>query len=817
MHRPFSHSRLALAAMLAVVAVPALAQPAAKPSWNLPAGPLGSTLLRIAQHSGQPISVPPELVRGLNAPAIQGSFSVEDAARAALAGQALSLARTANGTLTVVPARPPAPAPAVGATLGANALPEVLVQAQAETEDPRGPVSGYIARRSMSASKTDTPLLETPQVINVVTRAQIEDQGATSVAEALRYTPGVMAEPNGFDVRYDWNFIRGYNTYGAQWLDGLAIPADPSGYAVPRINAYTLERVEVIKGPASVLYGKALPGGLLNQVSKKPLPEAQREVRVSTTNFGGAQIAADLTGPLDAAGVWSYRLVALERRMHTQIDQERDRQTVLAPSLTWRPSADTSLTIQGYYAKDDPRMSPRFYPAVGTLLPHIGGQVPTSLYLSEPGTDRFRRVYQSLGYQFEHRFNDTWSMRQNLRYGDSQQDMFLVRGHPFNAWARDNHTMNRVSAISDDRARNFSVDTQAEARFTTGALRHTVLAGVDYMRAALSGNFSNSAVGVPSLDMWFPVYGRYVQRPASYTTSSYQQLRQTGLYLQDQIRWGRAIFTAGLRHDRAGMTTTNRIRLPYRVTRTDDSATTGRLGFTYVFDNGVAPYASYSTSFLPTAGVDRAGQSFRPQKGRQMEVGVKYEPPGGWGSLVASLYRNDLRNGLTPDPADTQFSVQTGEQRVQGFELELKAELNKRLNLIASYAYTDSEIRRSNNARLVGLPMLRVPRHQASAWVDYRFESLPGLQAGIGARYTSNYHTATDYAPILRIPSLLLWDLGLAYDLGQLSDNMRGAKLRLTVNNVADKTYLSHCLSLAGTTCNYGARRTVTGTFSYNW
>ncbi|MGJ7546617.1 TonB-dependent siderophore receptor [Variovorax sp. LT1R16] len=815
--RPFASFAFAPAALaVAVACLPFGAQAQAVRAWDLPAGPLGATLLNIAQQSGQPIAVSPELVRGRSAPAVQGQLTTEQAALAALAGQPLQLLRTPNGTLTVREHASPAAASAGATTVSAQTLSQVTVTADAERESPRGPLAGYVARRSASGSKTDTALLETPQAINIVTRDQMKDQGARTVAEALRYTAGVVAEPNGFDVRYDWNYIRGYDTFGMQWLDGLALPGDPLNYAVPRISAYALERIEVIKGPASVLYGKAVPGGMLNQVSKRPLPVAQREVQVSTTNFGGAEVAADLTGPLDADGQWLYRLVALQREAHTQVDLERDRQTLIAPSLTWRPSADTSLTLQAYYQKDDPLMSARFYPVQGTLRRNPAGQIPRSVYLGEPSTDSFHRDYRSIGYAFEHRFDDTWSVRQNLRYGHAKQDMFLVRAHPFNALQADGQTLNRVSAISDDDVRSFSVDNQIEARLRTGAATHTLLAGVDHVRGKLSYNFANSAVGVPTLNIFRPVYGQAVLRPTAFTNSSAQDVTQTGLYLQDQVRLGRFIATLGLRHDQSKLETTNRIGTPLTVV-TDDAASTGRFGITYVFDNGLAPYANYSTSFLPTAGVDRLGTPFRPQKGAQIEAGLKYEPTAGWGFVTTSVYQNDLQNGRTPDPVNSSFSVQTGEQRVRGLELEAKAELSKQLSVIGAYAYTDSKVTRSNNAVALGRNMLQVPRHQASAWIQYRFASVAGLEAGMGGRYMSAYDTAAAYLPELRIPSLFLWDLGASYDLGALGSRYKGAKLRLTAANVSDKRYVSHCLMTVGSPCNYGARRTVTATLSYAW
>lgn len=831
-HRIAASARAALVMGLALGAAgalvsPAQAQPAARPvadgarNFSIPAGPLDRALGGFASAAGIELSVDASLLQGRNTTGLAGSFTVGDGFAELLRGHGLQAVRQPNGSYTL--GRSPVPAAgsasaSPNATAGGTVLPVVTVQAAGPQETATGPVQGYVAKRSASATKTDTSLLETPQLINVVTRAQMDDQGARTVAEALRYTAGVLAEPNGFDVRYDWNYIRGYNTFGTQWLDGLPMPGDPSSYAVPRIPAYGLERVEVIKGPASVLYGKSIPGGLLNQVSKRPQAEAHREVQVTATNFGGAQVATDLTGPIDKDGQWLYRLVALRRDAHTQVDHERDTQTMIAPSFTWRPSAATSLTLQMHYQKDDPRMSPRFYPVIGSHTPSkLFGYIPRSLYLGEPSTDSFNRTYKSIGYAFEHRFNDTFAVRQNLRYGHAEQDMFLVRVHPFNAYRPDGHTMNRVSAISDDDIRSLSVDTQVEAKVRTGPLEHTLLAGVDHLRGKISFNFANSAVGVPSLDVLNPVYGLPVTRPTAYTTSNLQQLQQTGLYLQDQIRWGRAIATLGLRHDRSSIDTTNRTLASRPTVATDDSATTGRAGLTYVFDNGIAPYASYSTSFLPTSGVDRLNRPFQAQKGRQFEVGVKYEPEGGWGFMTASLFRNELENGLTPDGLNAQYSVQTGRQRLRGLELEAKADLTSRLSLIAAYSYTDSEVRASNDRVALGQDMLRTPRHQASAWMDYRFESVPGLQAGIGARYMSAYDTAPTYDPALRIPSLFLWDLGASYDLGMLSETLKGARLRLTIANVSDKRYVSHCLMSNGSPCNYGARRTATATLSYAW
>lgn len=817
--RPQCASPLLAAALLAL-SLPVAAQTAAPnasartgavQSWDLPAGPLGSTLLAIAGQSGQTISVPPELVRGRNAPAVRGTFTAEQAALAAISGQALDLVRTENGTLSL--RTRPAQAAGAGAAASATTLAPVQVTAQRETA--RSPVNGFVARRNASASKTDTSQLETPQVVNVITRDQITQQGANNTAEALRYTAGVLAEPNGFDVRYDWSFVRGYATYGTQWIDGLAFTGDPNTYAVPRLNSYAVDRIEVVKGPASVLYGKSLPGGMINQVTKRPQFEPRREVQFQTTTFGGTQIATDLTGPVSAGSDWAYRLVALKRNMQTRIDHERDEQLMIAPSLTWRPSAATQFTLLAHYQKEDPRISAPFYPSLGTLRPNPAGDISRSVHLGEPGSDYFNRTYKSLGYEFEHDVNDRVTVRQKLRVADAAQDMFLVRGNPGAALQPNGYVLNRVSAISDDRLKNLTIDTHVETRWQTGALRHTVLAGFDYQRSRSSLQFGSLAVGVPPLDLRNPVYGSPVPRPAAFGTSSHQDSRQLGIYLQDQIRYGSTIVTAGLRRDDSDIDSTNRISGAMVTTR--DSATTGRMGVTHVFDNGVAPYASYSTSFRPTLGLDRVGGTFRPERSYQTEVGVKYEPASGWGLLTASVYKLSQSNVLTPDPVNTNFRVQSGEQQVRGLELEARLNLNARLDMLASYTYSDSEVTKANDTVVLGQQVLGLPRQQASVWANYRVAAVPGLETGAGARYTSSYTRALRYEPELRIPSTFLIDAAASYQLHHLSPELRGALLRLTVSNITDKRSVAYCQNLNGASCNYAAGRTVTATLSYQW
>lgn len=690
-------------------------------------------------------------------------------------------------------------------------------------ESATGPDEGVVAKRSRVGTKTDATLRETPQAVSVVTRDQMEAQGVNRVADALRYTPGVLPDPNGYDIRYDWLYIRGFNTYGTLWLDGLIVPGDPGNYATPAVNPHALERVEVIKGPASVLYGRTVPGGLVNQVGKRPQATPYREVSIETSSFGGAQTAFDFTGPLTEGGDLTYRLLGEVRNMHTQVDYERDRQMMFAPSLTWSPDAETSLTVYGYYQKDDPVFNPRFYPAFGMLLPNPDGQIPRNVFLGDPGWGGFERTYFHVGYELEHALNETWTVRQNLRYGRSDQNMDLVLVNPAFAFSGDpSRNLNRVTAISDDRISAFTVDTQLQATWETGAVEHTSLFGLDYVHGVSDTNFGNTGFGVtvPGIDFLDPTYG-YRFPIAPITASALQVQDQVGFYAQDQIRYGGWVGTFGLRYDLSEIETTDRMNGNARVT-TSDSQLTARAGLAYLFDNGVTPYAGYSTSFLPLLGTDRFGNPFEAQTADQIEVGVKYEPPAGRGMVTLSLFQLTQENALTPDPTDpnpTRPSLYTqgGKQRVRGIEIEGKYELTAQIDLLGAYAYSKSDVLTTNNPAALGREMLRLPEHQASLWVNYRPDAVPGLSLNAGVRYLSSYQTDATYLEELRIPSRTLVDVGAAFDFAAIDPDFAGTKLQVNVTNLFDEEYVSHCLNITGGSCNYGAGRAVTASLKYTW
>lgn len=694
--------------------------------------------------------------------------------------------------------------PMAQAQTGEAALPSVTISAGTEQEGATGPVQGFVAQRALSATKTDTPLIETPQAISVVTRDQMEAQGVQTLRESTRYSAGVVS--SYFDSRTDSFKARGGNV--TQYQDGLL--RTYGTYNSTKVEPYTLERVEFLRGPSSVLYGQGSVGGVLNLTSKRPQAERLREVQVQIGSHARKQIAADLTGPLDAKGRWLYRLVAVGRDSGTQVDHVGDDRLVLAPSLTWRPSADTSLTLQAHYQKDESGSLIGFFPWQGTRLPSAYGRIPTHTFISEPGWDAYDSDTTSWGYLFSHRLNGDWTLRQNLRRTTSDVDYRTLytgftadraTGRPARpVFNPDNRTVTRDAAWQRNGGRMLLIDTQVEGHLRWGGVQHTLLAGLDAQRnETTQSTWSGQA---PSIDVYNPVYGQFTPPSASALKRQPDVTqKQLGLYLQDQLRWGAWTATLGLRHDRAQTDTEGR-----PAAAVDDKAWTKRLGVTYQAGGGWAPYLGYSESFQPLGGVDAYGTPYKPQRGEQWEAGVKWMPEGRGISAFAAVYQLREKNRKTSDPSNPLNNLQTGEVKIRGFEAEMTASLARNWDWTVGYAYTDAKITRSNTSDQ-GQRVAGVPEHTASSWLMHRFaaQGRGGWTVGAGLRYTGSQWTGTT---AIDTPSVLLADAMVAYDAGDW-------RVALNLNNLTDKVNITQCLARGD--CFYGERRNVvlTGTYRF--
>jgi len=673
-----------------------------------------------------------------------------------------------------------------------------------------GPVTGYLAQQSVTGSKTDTPILEIPQSISVVTQDQIAAQGAQSVNDALEYTPGVSLQSFGSNTFFDLFKLRGFDV--PRYLDGLRLPMDNTTFAVPRIETYGLERLEVLKGPSSGLYGQSDPGGIVNMISKRPQATPHSSVEGTFGSFNRFQGAFDIGGPVDPKGEFLYRIVGLGRQSDTQTDFMKDNKLYIAPSLTWRPTADTSLTILSQYSKIDNKGYQQYVPGQVTFLPNPNGRVPYSRYLGEPGLDGFNLEQASIGYEFNHRFDNNLQFRQNFRFFDVSNNLAATRSEGMLSDRLVARTYNYVRA----HAQNYTLDNQLQADFRTGPLVHKVLAGFDYMNLKSSTDYRSA--GISPIDAYAPVYGAAV--PSFNSLSPFilrdDKQSQAGLYLQDQIKLDRWTLSLTGRQDWVNTEFTSFAVFPPAGNYVrNDSAQTGRVGLNYLFDFGLAPYVSYGTSFTPNLGADQFGNTFKPTTGEGKEIGLKFKPNGMNLMITAALFEIDQENVLTADPSNPFFNVQTDAARVRGFEFEARGNVTREFEIVAGYSHMDPKVTRST-AGNVGKYLMNTALEQASLWGNYTWHNGPlaGFGIGAGMRYVGKSYG--DAGNTFEVPSYTLFDASLTYDFAYMRPDLKGLKMQVTARNLADRYYVASCLT-GLPYCAMGTGRTVLGTLKYSW
>ncbi|MBR8044590.1 TonB-dependent siderophore receptor [Burkholderia multivorans] len=687
----------------------------------------------------------------------------------------------------------------------AGTLPAITVNAASEGD---GTV-GLVAKRSRTGTKTDTPIEEIPQTINVVTAQQIEMTGATDVNTALRYVPGFSSY--GSDNRSDWYAaLRGFTP--TAYVNGLQVP-NTLNLASWRVDPYMIDSITVLRGPTSVLYGAGDPGAIVDVKTKLADGERVREAGVEIGNYARKQFMIDVGDKLDPDGKYAYRFVGVARDGNAVTGPNNDQRVALAPSFRWRPNADTSLTLSATYLQDWGDISSNFLPAAGTVLPNPNGQITKDIYEGDGNFNYYRKKQWSLGYQFEHNLNSMWTFRQNTRWMHLSLDNGSVWGAGF---ADETLTeINRWAGVFQMNYSRFDIDNNLEGRFATGPLQHTLLLGFQYNRQTATD--SEWLAAAPTLNLYNPVYtpvttAVFSDPDTTYRTNTYTTMNTFGLYAQDQIKWNRWTLTLGGREDWVNMRMDD--RAAGTQSKADVSAFTGRVGLTYQAGYGLSPYISYSTSFNPIIGVSLLdGGVPKPTRGRQIEAGLRWQPPGKNLMLNAAIYQINQTNGVTPalltqDPSGTK-SVQTGEVRARGIELSATGKVTPNLSLIASYAYQDVKVVQANDATLNNWPVdIPRPRQMASLWADWTWHTglLAGFGLGGGVRYQSASAGAADNS--LTVSSYTLIDAAVHYD-------VRNWRFAVNATNLFNRHYISGCQSTS--VCMFGNDRTVIATAKYNW
>ncbi|RYD22593.1 MAG: TonB-dependent siderophore receptor [Verrucomicrobiaceae bacterium] len=649
-------------------------------------------------------------------------------------------------------------------------LDTLTVTAQAEAEN-----TGYLAPEIATGGlKTPTPLLETPQAVSVVEEQLIKDLGTPKLEEILRNVAGVS--PGGYYSDWDYYRIRGFDSAFNTFFDGLR-----GDYGL-NAETFGLERVEVIKGPASTLYGQAPLGGLVNLVSKHPKKDAFGEVGVTVGSYETYEGTVDLNAPLYSSsstlgGLEVYgRLVGLYSDSQSFIDYVDRTRLYLAPSVTFALGEDTSLTFLGGYTQDD-GVFPMPLPAKGTVLPNINGRVSESLFLGLPGiSNQIDQSRLSAGYELRHKFNEFVSFRQNFNYSRFEQDWDDVFYN--SSLAADERTMSLYPYAFDEKLDRVAVDTALDFKFATGPVKHTLTTGFDYFYDKSRANDRQIDYADPdsyvNIDIFNPDYNFTVPAYAS-NTYSVTGSESFGTYVQDHAKLTEQVtLTLGGRFD-------------YTKNRADGEskqAFTPKAGLTYEFIKDVAAYANYSSSFKPQwFSTTASGKPVAPEEGENYEAGVKYSLYDGKITGMASVFHLTRSNVATDNPAspDPFDSIVSGEQRSQGFEWENAAELLPGLKISAAYTYLDAEVTEDNTIP-EGTPLLGVPEHAINAWVKYTIQE--GRFAGLGAGFGGRYYTeqAGDQANSFELPGYGLLDAAIYYEQEKFT-------AQVNFNNITDKRH----------------------------
>ncbi|WP_438750774.1 TonB-dependent siderophore receptor [Pararhizobium sp. O133] len=713
----------------------------------------------------------------------------------------------------------PQAAVAQDAAGGATQLERLTVEGGqgATDQEATGPVDGYVAKATGTGSKTATPISEIPQSVSVVGREELADRGVvTKIDEALRYTAGVAAEPFGTDPDTDWFYIRGFDaSQTGVFLDGLNLFT--TGFGGFQTDAFMLERVEVLKGPASVLYGGSNPGGIINLVSKRPLDDPYYYTEIGINNFGNAFFGFDVNDKLTQDGAADYRVTGKVSGGNNYSDFSEDLRGFILPQVTYSPDDATTLTVYANVSSfDQTHIGNGFLPYVGTVVDAPFGRIDRDAFFGEPDKDTGRYDQQAIGYEVKHEFDNGLKLSQNLRYGhlDKHELLFYPNGYVNTTDPADPgyFQLARIGFEHDTTVDTFAVDNRAEMEFDTGPVNHQVLAGLDYKHFKI-----DQVQAVPAwpatatpIDPVNPVYG-LPQPPIDgvYINQKTTQ-QQIGLYVQDQLRFGDGwIATLNGRYDYVD-TETHSGPTYWAPTQSStyqysDAAFSGRAGLAYEFDNGLTPYISVATFFSPVI-VASVTPNNKPEEGEQYEAGIKYEPTFIDGLLTASVFQLTKRNVVVTDTLG--ISTQLGEVTSTGVELEGKVNLNENWKILAAYSYTDLEITEDTNPALVGKRPYVVPEQQAALWLDYVVTegALEGVSIGGGLRYQGK--SAADKENTAFVPDALVADAAIRYQKNDWAAS-------LNVSNLFDKEYVKGCQGL--TVCGYGEQRTITLKLSKKW
>jgi iron complex outermembrane receptor protein len=634
---------------------------------------------------------------------------------------------------------------------------------------------GFTAQKAVSSTKSDKPLFETPQSITVLTRELLDSRQVTTLNEAIQTTAGVSS--GGFGRRgWDDFSIRGQRASESIYVDGLKL--GQSNWIAQEV--YGVERIEIVKGPASMNFGQMQPGGIVNMISKRPRQEAFNEVGFTVGSDGFRQGTFDFGRPLQSEkGKAAFRVSGMASNSDDPTNNVWYKNRYIAPSISLDLGAQTDFTIlaalnQRQYIRQ------QGLPTVGSLLPNPNGKIDRNLFIGDPSVGPYDADQRSIGYALTHRFASGWKLQQNFRTMDidvTGRAVFVSGGLKNN-----NTRQGRNVTLQDVEEHVTALDTNLERAFNIGGAVHTIMFGLDLTRDKLHSGSDRCKIA--DLNVYDPVYGLpYTACAARGLTGT--TVQYAALYARDQIKLNhRLSLNLALRHDR-GETKTDNL-LTDSTQKQDSNANTGNIALMYEVTPNIAPYVGYATSFLPQTGTTVEGQQLKPEEGNQSEVGVKFQSDDKRTNASFAYYDLTRKNVADSDPINTGFQIQIGEERSKGYEAEIRTDLRNGWSLAAALSLIDAEIAEDTEASNIGKRLQNVPRRSASIWANYRFDgALRNWGAGLGVRHESS---KTGPAVNFSVPGYTVADAGISYQAA-------GYRLLLNVKNLFDKDYYAGTLN----------------------
>lgn len=656
-----------------------------------------------------------------------------------------------------------------------NTLPTISIQAEQDQTDT------YVATQATSALKSDAPLFKTAQSVSVITQEQLEQKQAQTLAEAIDGVAGVVSGQQLGRRGWDDFIIRGQNSSDQVFIDGLR--QGESTFVATELSG--MDQVQVIKGPASVNFGLVQPGGMVNMVTKRP--QADSFYRGSVT-YGSNQLKQgtfDLNYSPNDSEKGAFRVNGRVADQNDPTDFVYFKNYYISPSYNFDLGDNTDLSVIASYQHRE-YMRQQGLPVLGTLLANPNGALDSKLFISEPAHGGYNAdVYRS-GYNFAHTFENEWKFKQNFAVQKTEMvGPVISAATGKNLWAKnadgtiDYTTIQRQGRYLDVDNLSFSIDNQLQRRFNLANMSHELTIGVDAMQEKSDYIYNRCTVG--NLNLYQPEYNIKVTCPDIPTNHDINRLRYTGLYLRDRIELNdQLVLNLAGRHDWTETTTQNLVK--NTETTQSENAFTGNASLLYSINEIAAPYVSYATSFLPVIGTDFNDNAFKPEKGKQIEVGLKLQSPDQ--RIQGSIAWFDLRrqNVSVTDPINTGFKVQRGEQLTRGIETELAAHLFDQLKITAAYTYTpDAEISKDTQAENIGLTIDNVPEHSYSLSTRYRFEPNSNLGWYVGAGVRGESKKSINGLTV-DLPSYTLFDTEAGYDAEHWGT-------QLAIRNMFDKDY----------------------------